>query len=118
MNQYIFSVIILLVFVVIHIIMKNILNIKKKNGYTHVNKIHKRLEQVLIVLALVLLFLIGFVFNYRLEPHYFVGIISILFAFRAFMEWKFEKVSRQYILSILATSALLVIFIGIELFFI
>lgn len=85
--------------------------------FTHVNKIHKWIEILLVILSLVVLYLIGFVYVNPLKPHYFFMALAVLYSFRAFMEWKFEKVLKLYIISMLSSSGFLVIFIGIELFF-
>ena len=118
MYLFIFLIIVLLLFEGIIIIIKNKLNIGVEGVlYTHVNKAHKWGEVLLVVLSLIFLGKITFIDSHPLKPHYSVVGLILLYGFRAFMEWKFEKDSKQYILSILTSSFLLIILLGVELFF-
>ncbi|MGD6903410.1 DUF4181 domain-containing protein [Bacillus infantis] len=69
-------------------------------------------------MSLLILFLIGFVFDSGLKPHYPVMILSILLFVRAIFERIYKKETRRYILSTLTSLALLIMFAGIQLLFI
>ncbi|WP_041720569.1 DUF4181 domain-containing protein [Alkaliphilus metalliredigens] len=96
--------------IVIEKIVINKLNIKKKKFlFQHVNKIHTWLEALLFILTLSMMFV-----N---EYYFFIGITAI-FCFRIVIEWKFEKESKTYILSILNASICLLLLIMFKLFFV
>ncbi|WP_445677916.1 DUF4181 domain-containing protein [Robertmurraya sp. FSL R5-0851] len=116
MSQYVFLVLILFSFGICYFALKNIFKIHQKKGkYVHLNKIHKVTEIVIISLILVFTFLFSFVFRYNVGVHYFIGALSVLFAFRGYMEWKYNKLEKQYIFSILTSITFIISFIGIEL---
>ena len=80
-------------------------NIQKKKGlYRHVNEVHKWSEVALIITLITMCFL-----NSELRQYYFPIFTTVLFGFRAFIEWKLEKESRVYILSILSGSTVLLV---------
>lgn len=84
--------------------------------YEHVNRAHKIGELLLIILLLLISFLLIFIYPTGMEPYY-VFIISIFtLAFRAFMEWKNEKETRRYIISILHSTMGLILFCSLILF--
>ena len=115
-----FLIIVALVYIgVLRFIKRRInINIQEINGlYKHVNQIHRQLEILLSVLLIVIFCIIGFVYPKRLEPHNILVLLTVLSSFRSFMEWKFNKQSKQYILYILNSSVFLLVFIGFELFF-
>ncbi|MDW7672831.1 MAG: DUF4181 domain-containing protein [Bacillota bacterium] len=84
--------------------------------YRPENSIHRWGEILLIAGLLAFLFVFGFIFDQRLEPHYFIGALGIFFAFRALMEWIFDRSSRRYTLSILDSLTCIVIFFQFFLF--
>lgn len=113
----IFIALILVVLLITTRIIKRNYQIKEGHGlYKHVNRFHIWLEIIIIILMVVLFFLLTFVFDHRLKAHYFLGGIAILFAFRGIMEWKNIKETKQYLLTFLNSSLLLILFIGITLF--
>ncbi len=88
-------------------------NIKKKKGlYKPVNKVHKWSEIIFIIVILTIIFFVN-----ELQHYFFPIFSTILFSFRAFMEWKFEKESKVFILSILSGSSALLVWIILVLFF-
>jgi uncharacterized membrane protein len=96
-------------YAVIEKIIINKLNIKKKKGlFKHFNKIHKWLEVLLIIGILAMIFV---------DAYYCLIGLNVLFAFRSFMEWKFEKETKAYIPNILNTSVCLLLLIILKLFF-
>lgn len=119
MNLFIFLIVVLLGFWIITKIIATKLNIEIKGTgylYQHVNNIHKWVEIIIVILSVITLFIIGFVYSGRLENHFFLASLIVLYTFRAFMEWKFKKASKKYILSILTISLFLVIFIVLKVF--
>jgi uncharacterized membrane protein YedE/YeeE len=71
---------------------------------------------IFLVVILIILFILGFVFDYEIGAQSIFGGLAILYAFRAFMEWKYDKKRKNYILTLVGSIALLVMFIGITLF--
>lgn len=95
--------------VVIETIIINKFHIKRKKGlFNHFNEAHKWLE-VLLTIGILLMFFIN-------EYYSLIG-LTILFSFRAFMEWKFEKESKAYILNILYSSVCILFLIILKPFF-
>ncbi len=91
---------------VVERVIKNKLSIKKEKGlFKHFNKIHKWLEVLLIIGVLAVFFI---------NAYYPLIVLTVLFAFRAFMEWKFEKESKAYILNILNASVVLFVLIALK----
>lgn len=118
LSIYVFLIIAILLFLGIMRIIKNIFKIEYEEGlYKQVNNIHKWGEILLVILSLLVLYFISFVSTHQLEPHYFIVSLILINSFRAFMEWKFKKFSKKYIISILSSSFLFIIFIVFELFF-
>ncbi|SCY55600.1 DUF4181 domain-containing protein [Alkaliphilus peptidifermentans] len=87
-------------------------DIKNQKGfYKPVNKIHQWSEITLIISLIIIIYFISML------RQYFLPIFStVVFGFRAFMEWKYEKNSKTYILSILNGSRFLVLIILINMF--
>ncbi|MDM5188681.1 DUF4181 domain-containing protein [Bacillus sp. DX4.1] len=78
------------------------LNIPRQNGfiYEHVNHVHKWGERIILLTYLVVSFICIFSFNdinlaYLIWSYFFV-----LCLFRAWMEWKYERESKEYFISI------------------
>lgn len=116
--MYVYAVLVFLAYLITYFILKNKLHIKSNEGKLHINKTHKITEIIVAAIALIILFLIGFVFEYGLKPQYPVVILSTILLVRALFERKYIKDSKRHVLSILTSSALFIMFIGIELFFI
>lgn len=113
-NQVIFITLIAFIIsmIVLEKIMINKFNIQKKKGlYKHVNEFHKWSEVALIIALIIIIFS-----NIELRRYFFPIFLVVLFGFRAFIEWKFEKESKVYILSILSGSAALSVWIILDLF--
>jgi uncharacterized membrane protein len=96
-------------YAVIEKIIINKFNIKKKKGlFKHFNEIHKWVEVLLIIGTLAMVFV---------DAYYCLIGLTVLLAFRSFMEWKFEKESKAYILNALNTGVCLLLLIILKLFF-
>lgn len=117
-NMYVYTVLVFLAYLITYFILKNKLHIKSNEEKLHINTTHKITEITIAAIALIILFLIGFVFDYGLKPHYPVVILSAILLVRALFERKYMKDSKRHVLSILTSSALFIMFIGIEIFFI
>ena len=82
-------------------------NIETKKGY--INKFHKWGEILLIALCTIFFLLINSILPHYLHVHVNIvllagaSLIIITGAFRTFMEWRFERASKQYLLTILST---------------
>ncbi|KUO51935.1 MAG: hypothetical protein APF76_06775 [Desulfitibacter sp. BRH_c19] len=112
---FIFLIAFLILVIVAEKIIINKFNIKKKKGlYKHVNKVHKWSEVVIIIALITMTF---FSKSSELRQYYLPIFFTVLFGFRAFIEWKFEKESKVYILSILNGSTVLLLLIILKLFF-
>ncbi|KMY49600.1 DUF4181 domain-containing protein [Peribacillus loiseleuriae] len=96
-------------------VIRKIFNIKKEKGrsYTHANKIHKRGEWIIVILFIIVLFYRLSVASIELVPALFTYFF-ILFAFRAFMEWKYQRETRKHILSV--SSLILLVISGFCLY--
>ncbi len=85
-------------------------------GYKHVNSLHVKLEIVLFIIY----FVSSMIYvtsnenaKCRVCPFHFFG---TLWTLRAWMEWKFDRESKEYILSIIGLFAF-VIMISLLLYF-
>ncbi|AKL94600.1 hypothetical protein CACET_c11350 [Clostridium aceticum] len=91
-----------LLFLFIEKLLRKRLGIEKRGGliYTHVNKLHKIGERVLMVVFLLVLISLAGRPNFPIHPGGLVFVyFFVLFSFRTFMEWKYLKTSKEYILS-------------------
>lgn len=106
--RYIYLFAFLIFWALIEKIIINKFNIRKKKGrYKHVNEIHKWLE-VLLIIGILLMFFV--------DSYYSLVGLTVLLSFRAFMEWKFEKELKTYILNILNSSVCVLFLIILKLF--
>jgi len=87
--------------------------IKKKGLYKHINKVHQWSEGLLVIG----IFLMVFSNSYELRLYYTLIGLTVLLGFRGFMEWKFEKESKTFLLNILSSIATLLLLIILKLFF-
>jgi len=82
---------------------------ERKRRYVHVNKFHLWSEVLLFVLLTTIVYFSG------LRQYFLHILLSVLFSYRAFMEWKFAKESKAYIISILDGSRILLFVIVLTL---
>lgn len=106
----------LAVYILILIIAEQMLidkfNIKRENKfYKHVNKIHLWGE-ILIFIAIIAIFY----FNSSIKKCFIPVLLTAVFGFRAFMEWKYDKDSKSYIMSIFSIIAVLIPYFVLTLF--
>lgn len=69
-----------------------------------------------VVLIALISFLLIFIYPTGIEPFYAFIIPVAILVFRAFMEWKYEKESRRYVLSLLHSTMVLILFCSLILF--
>lgn len=106
MRDYIFLFGYIIFLTLIEKVIINKFNIRKKKGlFKHFNKFHKWAEILLITGIILVLFIDAF---------YSFVLLILLLSFRAFMEWKFEKESKTYILNILNSGEFLLLLIIIK----
>lgn len=83
----------------VEILIRRAYEIPKREGYVFkpINKTHRY-----IGMAIHTLFWVSFLFV-RIESLFFIWIFSyalVIFSFRLYMEWKFEREKKQYLISI------------------
>jgi len=104
-----------LIAIIVDIRVRTSLGIEKKRGwYKHVNQTHKWAEIILIIGSFTIVAILGFVYRIDL-PHYIFWILGALYAFRTFVEWKYNQKSKQYILTFINSILMFVLFIGLLL---
>ncbi len=109
-----FSVITILFYAGTYIYLKRKFNIKTCGFYTRTNKIYKYGETFLLILILIVGGIALFRYSVPIEPPYWYTIPFMLICiFRAFMEWKFDKDAKKYILSLLEFAFLLILLFGL-----
>lgn len=115
--MYVFLITVILLLGGIHWLICRKLKIKNKVPYEHVNKTHKQAE-ILLVLVMLLGQFILFSTTQSVQPRSYIFLFLFVFTTaRAFIEWKFDKRSKRYILSILYSVFFIITFLGIEFIF-
>ncbi|MGI6307496.1 MAG: DUF4181 domain-containing protein [Dethiobacteria bacterium] len=111
----IFLVITILFYAGTYIYIRRKFNIKISGFfYTPTNKIHKYGERFLLILFLMVGGIAIFGYSVPIEPPYWYTIPFMLWCiFSAFMEWKFDKDSKKYILSLLEFAFILILLLGL-----
>ena len=113
LELFAFSIIVLWGYWIVDTLIRNRFNIEAKKFWeeaTYVNKFHKWGERLAIILY-VIFFLVALVYSVGIFHYSFLFFIMIG-AFRAFMEWRFERASKRYVLSILFAAFCLIFLIG------
>ncbi|GGA92978.1 DUF4181 domain-containing protein [Ornithinibacillus halotolerans] len=84
------------------------------NSERYINQTHKQSERILLLIA-VTLFILSYFFNYLI-----VGFaVTLLYAlvYRAYMEFRFEREEREYVITIVKSLAFLVVITGAPLIY-
>lgn len=85
--------------------------------YKHINRFHLIGELILVAVSIIALFFMRFVLEWRLGAYQdFILVMFILYAFRFVVERRYDKASKQYLLSAYASVSVLLLFLGLELF--
>ena len=112
-----FFIITLWGYLVIETLIRNKFNIEIKKGYSlYLNKFHEWAERLFITLAIVTLvsiLLSGYDSAVFILAHIAIVILFLLVIFRAFMEWKREKETKRYMLTLLTFIFYLIFFTGV-----
>ncbi|GIP03486.1 DUF4181 domain-containing protein [Paenibacillus lautus] len=85
--------------------------------YKHINRFHLIGELVLVVAALIAIFVMRYVLEWRVWAHQdIILVVAILHAFRSVVERRYMKDTKQHFLSAYASVSGLLLFLGLELF--
>jgi hypothetical protein len=87
---------------------------KQKGLYKQVNAVHKWGEIILLIIYLLYIFLYIAFLNQPIQPQLIFVFLILLYIFRSFMEWKYEKASKRYILSISTVILIAIVLLLIE----
>ena len=103
-----FVIFLLLLFLVSYLfekILRKIANVKKRKGFIYkpLNERHKRWQRIIVVIYIIGLMIHGF--SSSEIDIYVLNIIflTVLYLHRAFMEWKYDKDAREYIITFSGT---------------
>ncbi|MEN2465103.1 DUF4181 domain-containing protein [Ornithinibacillus sp. JPR2-1] len=112
-NIILFVVIVGIFFNVVKFITRKLFAIPSDWGeYQPINHTHKSGRRIFFLLFVLSIIAFTFEFNYGFI-YIMIGSLFALSIFEAYMEWKYEPEEKQYIISIIESSAFAVIFIGI-----
>ncbi|MFF2447180.1 DUF4181 domain-containing protein [Neobacillus sp. NPDC058068] len=88
-----------LFFILFEFILRKKLNINRPKGfYRGVNNLHKRVEIGLFIGFLLSMIIMEFFFS-GMDKYTLFIFFTFLFGVRAFMEWKFDRPTREYIIT-------------------
>ncbi|EJQ51369.1 Uncharacterized protein BWINRASL_02596 [Bacillus mycoides] len=95
------------------------LNMPKRGfwGYKHVNSLHVKLEIGLFIIYLITSFIYLTTFENSNAGYAFFTFFVTLWVLRAWMEWKYDRESKEYILSIIAL-VVIVLMVSILFYFV
>lgn len=85
--------------------------------YKHINRFHLMGELIIVAVSLIALFYTRLVLEWRWEAYQdFILVLVFLHAFRSVVERRFNKESKQHLLSAYTSVSSLLLFLGVELF--
>lgn len=95
------------------------LDIEPQRGfYIHVNNTHKWIEYLVILPVIFAApFMTLFIFYSDISLYMFIVGLSLLIFFRAFMEWRYDKASKQYIFQLAGGFSILLLSAALLLLF-
>ena len=108
----IFLLLVLVVSYFFEKLLRKIINVEKQKGFIYkpVNKRHKIGQRIIVSLYFIGILIHGFS-STDFELYKLILIfLTILFLHRAYMEWKYEKESREYIITFSGTVYMVVMF--------
>lgn len=110
-NKIIVYIIIVLIYAITRKFLQKHLCIKDSFIYHRKNNLHLWLEVTVLIILFIGFFIWGFVYMRPVEFYYYFGLFSIFLAFRTVFEWKFDKNSKRYIVSILDSVMFFIVFV-------
>lgn len=112
-NILAFAIIVGVILIVVKFIIRKMFAIPPDwDNYRPINNTHKWGRGIFLLLLVISIIAFRFELGYGLI-YIVLGLSFVLSIFEAIMEWKYEPEERQYIISIIETCAIAVIFIGI-----
>ncbi|OOC61743.1 DUF4181 domain-containing protein [Paenibacillus ihbetae] len=84
--------------------------------YKHINRFHRMGELTLVAVSLITVLYMKFVLEWRMEAYQdLILVLAFLHAFRSVVERRFNKESKQHLLSAYTSVSSLLLFLGVEL---
>ncbi|WP_194840880.1 DUF4181 domain-containing protein [Filobacillus milosensis] len=110
--------ILIIMFIVVKFLRKKYNIMPYPSEYQHVNVLHKRIEFILALVALILLVL-SYIFEHSLTIILLVfSLLLITFVFRFYMQYKHEPEEKEYLITLVqAIGFFIITFGGIILYF-
>lgn len=107
-NFIILIVIISVSFFLLEKLLRKKLHIPNKNRFIYkpVNAIHKWGEIIITIIYLIASFVLIATMNYINLGYFMFVFFIVLHMFRTFMEWKFDKESKEYVISFIGVICL------------
>ncbi|PEA24272.1 hypothetical protein CN923_22475 [Bacillus cereus] len=89
------------------------LNMPKSSfwGYKHVNSLHVKLEIGLFIIYLVTSFIYIYKFENTNIGYAIITYLGVTWILRSWMEWKYDRESKEYIFSIIGLVSFIVMFL-------
>ncbi|MBO1580751.1 DUF4181 domain-containing protein [Bacillus sp. XF8] len=114
MGKLLFLIIIVILFFLLENLLRKKLKITRKNGFIYrpVNRFHKWGERIIIIIYLVAGFVCIYTSEYIKGAYILFIFLGTQQLFRAYMEWKFDKESKEYVISLLGVFCLIITFNG------
>lgn len=107
-----FLLIMIILWLVAYKIVSQKFGIKQRLFYKPVSKLQQQSERLLLIFCLIILTIIAFVYHGLAFQFLAFAFTAILLGFRAFMEWKYERSSRQYMMSGISVFMILIFWGG------
>lgn len=80
-------------------------------GYKHVNSLHVKLEVGLFIIYLITSFIYIYKFNNTNIGYAIMTYLGVTWILRSWMEWKYDRESKEYIFSIIGLVSFMVMFL-------
>ncbi|PER81868.1 DUF4181 domain-containing protein [Bacillus cereus] len=80
-------------------------------GYKHVNSLHVKLEIVLFIIYLIASFIYIYKFENANIGYAIMTYLGVTWILRSWMEWKYDRESKEYIFSIIGLVSFIVMFL-------
>ncbi|MDG5788359.1 DUF4181 domain-containing protein [Evansella sp. AB-P1] len=113
-----YLIILFIVWIVgIHFLSKKLKISRPFGRYKPVNKLHRYSELVVVFIIILIPFSLLIFFDIYINMSYFLVAIGLLIGYNAFMEWKYDKESKRYIISVLEICFTFFVFISMMIYF-